>query len=76
MTPILTGKTELELPDVRKRYPNTQHVNVYPFIWNDFKNAGYVTAFLEDLPSTGIYQYRLRGFKVNSCSVFPSRISI
>lgn len=64
LTPILTGKTELELPDVRKRFIHTQNVDVYPFIWNDFQENGYVTAFLEDLPSTGIYQYRLKGFLV------------
>ncbi|KAI4464458.1 hypothetical protein MML48_3g00001665 [Holotrichia oblita] len=62
LTPILTGKTELELPDVRKRFLHTQNVDVYPFIWKDFQENGYVTAFLEDLPSTGIYQYRLNGF--------------
>ncbi|GJQ86031.1 hypothetical protein Trydic_g14975, partial [Trypoxylus dichotomus] len=62
LTPILTGRTELELPDVRKRFTNTQTVDVYPFIWKDFQENGYVTGFLEDLPYTGIYQYRLKGF--------------
>lgn len=64
LTPILTGKTELELPDVRKRFAHSHPVDVYPFIWNDYQQNGYVTAFLEDLPDTGVYQYRLRGFTV------------
>lgn len=38
------------------------HVNVYPFIWNQFRNSGYVTAFMEDTPSVGIFTYRLKGF--------------
>ncbi|CAG9771746.1 unnamed protein product [Ceutorhynchus assimilis] len=63
LIPILTGKTELELPDTRKRLRNTHFVNSYPFIWDDYKRAGYVTAFLEDLPSVGTFTYRLNGFK-------------
>ncbi|CAH1960011.1 unnamed protein product [Acanthoscelides obtectus] len=62
LIPILTGKTELELPDTRKRIKNTKFVNSYPFIWNDYKDAGYVTAFLEDVPELGTFTYRLNGF--------------
>lgn len=65
LIPILTGKTELELPDTRKRLSNTNFVNVYPFIWNDFKDIGYVTGYFEDEPNTGIFTYRLKGFDVN-----------
>lgn len=65
LIPILTGKTELELPDTRKRIPNSNFVNVYPFIWKDFKEAGYVTAFFEDLPEQGTFTYRLKGFNVS-----------
>lgn len=63
LIPILTGKTELELPDTRKRISNSTTVDVYPFIWNDFRKNGYVTAFLEDVPNLGTFTYRLRGFK-------------
>ncbi|KAJ3655287.1 hypothetical protein Zmor_014422 [Zophobas morio] len=62
LIPILTGKTELELPDTRKRFSNTKFVNSYPFIWNDYKDAGYVTAFFEDVPELGTFTYRLNGF--------------
>ncbi|RZC34377.1 uncharacterized protein BDFB_009136 [Asbolus verrucosus] len=62
LIPILTGKTELELPDTRKRFTNTKFVNSYPFIWNDFKAAGYVTGFFEDVPELGTFTYRLNGF--------------
>lgn len=41
---IIIGRTELELPDTRKRMGNkASHVDVYPFIWNEFKKHGYVT---------------------------------
>ncbi|KAJ8921099.1 hypothetical protein NQ315_015897 [Exocentrus adspersus] len=63
LIPILTGKTELELPDTRKRLKNTNFVDAYPFIWNDYKDAGYVTAFYEDVPTLGTFTYRLNGFK-------------
>lgn len=61
--PILTGKTELELPDTRKRKFKSDFVNVYPFIWDEYKKHGYMTAYNEDLPTTGIFTYRLNGFQ-------------
>ncbi|KAL1490473.1 hypothetical protein ABEB36_013161 [Hypothenemus hampei] len=63
LIPLLTGKTELELPDTRKRLKNTHFVNSYPFIWDEYKKAGYVTAFFEDVPTIGTFTYRLNGFK-------------
>ncbi|KAL3281046.1 hypothetical protein HHI36_004270 [Cryptolaemus montrouzieri] len=63
LIPILTGKTELELPDTRKRFSDSHYVNEYPLIWNEFKNAGYVTGYLEDMPVYGVFTYRLNGFK-------------
>lgn len=63
LIPMLTGKTELELPDTRKRLEGTHNVDVYPFIWKDYKNVGYVTAFFEDLPDQGTFTYRLNGFE-------------
>lgn len=64
LIPLLTGSTELELPDTRKRIRNSKYVNEYPFIWNDYKNAGYVTAFFEDVPELSTFTYRLNGFQV------------
>ncbi|XP_065337765.1 uncharacterized protein LOC135938133 [Cloeon dipterum] len=63
LIPILTGETEPELPEARKRMGAKAHfVNVYPFIWNEFRAKGYVTAFHEDSPNIGTFTYRLRGF--------------
>lgn len=64
LIPLLTGNTELELPDTRKRIRNSKFVNVYPFIWNDYKEAGYVTGFFEDVPELSTFTYRLNGFQV------------
>lgn len=63
LIPILTGFTEPELPETRKRIDNANYVNVYPFAWKNFSQNGYVTAFAEDTPATGIFTYRLTGFK-------------
>jgi len=61
--PILTGKKEEELPEVRKTVKGSSFVgDVYPFIWKEFKKAGYVTLFGEDVPSVGTFTYRLTGF--------------
>lgn len=62
LIPILTGQTELELPDTRKRFKNTQFVDVYPFIWKYFKHQSYVTGFFEDVPELSTFTYRLNGF--------------
>ncbi|CRL01832.1 CLUMA_CG015153, isoform A [Clunio marinus] len=62
LIPLLTGFTELELPETRKRKFLSTHVNVYPMIWNQYRDAGYVTAFNEDKPDIGTFSYRLNGF--------------
>lgn len=38
------GKTELELPEARHRIATAHYVNIYPFIWEDFSNNGYITS--------------------------------
>jgi hypothetical protein len=41
MIPLLTGKTESELPSVLKSDPNATYVDqVYPFIWKDLHKIG------------------------------------
>jgi hypothetical protein len=42
LIPLLTGYTELELPETRKRKFSSAYVNTYPFIWKDYQKAGYV----------------------------------
>ncbi|CAD6199776.1 unnamed protein product [Caenorhabditis auriculariae] len=61
--PILTGQTETELPLTRKRYNDAKFVDeVYPFIWNNFTDSGYVTMYGEDMFSLDTFTYRLKGF--------------
>ncbi|XP_050555899.1 uncharacterized protein LOC118276547 isoform X2 [Spodoptera frugiperda] len=60
--PILTGKTELELPDVRKASSNAT-LDSFPFLFYKLKKDGYRTAYFEDMPEIGTFQYRFNGFK-------------
>ena len=60
--PILTGMQERELPSTLHRDKNGSFVDVYPFIWNQYRERGYVTGYAEDGPSMGIWTLRLRGF--------------
>ncbi len=53
--PILTGKTEVELPLTRKRYSTAKFCDVYPMIWKDFKEAGYVTLYGEDASKVSLW---------------------
>ncbi|XP_075987652.1 uncharacterized protein LOC142984134 isoform X2 [Anticarsia gemmatalis] len=61
--PILVGKTELELPDVRKSMRNNGSMDSMPFIFNRLKEDGYRTAYFEDMPWIGTFQYRFNGFR-------------
>ncbi|XP_072933776.1 uncharacterized protein [Epargyreus clarus] len=60
--PILTGKTELELPDVRKKSKNNGSLDSMPFIFYKLRDDGYRTAYFEDMPWIGTFQYRFNGF--------------
>ncbi|CDW60831.1 DUF229 domain containing protein, partial [Trichuris trichiura] len=62
LLPILTGKTEEELPETRRSQRNASFVDVYPFIWKELKQLGYATLYAEDVPTIGTYTYRLKGF--------------
>ncbi|GMR48998.1 hypothetical protein PMAYCL1PPCAC_19193 [Pristionchus mayeri] len=62
--PILTGATEEELPLTRKRFPEASFLDdVYPLIWKNYSDAGYVTLFAEDEAFLGMFEYRLKGFR-------------
>ncbi|XP_055896202.1 uncharacterized protein LOC106060355 isoform X1 [Biomphalaria glabrata] len=60
--PILIGKREEELHEARRGYPGAKSVDDFPWIWKEFKQAGYVTAWGEDDAHLGTFQYRLLGF--------------
>ena len=63
LLPILCGKSEPELPEARRGYANAQNVDGHPWIWNDLKDAGYMTQWGEDGASAGTFTYRMLGFK-------------
>jgi hypothetical protein len=47
-----SGKTELELPETRKRMRDkASFVNIYPFVWKEFQENGYVTGESNHLSS-------------------------
>lgn len=58
----LAGSYEEELPETRRGKSRTM-VDVYPFVFKEFKDKRYVTAYAEDESSIGTFQYRLNGFK-------------
>ncbi|CAF1322881.1 unnamed protein product [Rotaria sp. Silwood1] len=62
LLPILTGKTELELPEARRGHAGAESVDRFPWIWKKFKDNGYITQWTEDFQSHGTFQFRLKGF--------------
>ncbi|XP_033726105.1 uncharacterized protein LOC117315815 [Pecten maximus] len=57
LIPMLLGIPVQEMNDSRKFYDN------YPFIWKDFKKAGYVTLMGQDATQTAAFHYLRKGFR-------------
>ncbi|XP_060841555.1 uncharacterized protein LOC132922196 isoform X1 [Rhopalosiphum padi] len=62
VVPILTG---MFVNQMTKRCWNSpkDEMDECPFLWKDFKNRGYVTAYVEDEPSMGTYNFGKYGFR-------------
>jgi len=64
LMPILTGRKETEIPEVRRGHSGAKPVDdILNFIWKRFENQGYVTQWGEDEPHLGTFQYRMLGFQ-------------
>ncbi|KAG7295299.1 hypothetical protein JYU34_022304 [Plutella xylostella] len=61
MFPLLTGHTELELPDRRRGFSGA-YVDDFPFVFKRLWGDGYRTAYFEDSPEIGTFQMRFNGF--------------
>ncbi len=53
----------MEHPEIRKGKEGSRYVDALPFIWNKFKQNGYVTMYAEDQPGLGTFQLRFNGFE-------------
>ncbi|XP_050357845.1 uncharacterized protein LOC126778399 [Nymphalis io] len=60
--PILSGRTELQHPYARQRYSKDIYLEPNLFIFHTAKQDGYQTAYYEDMPWIGSFQYRYNGF--------------
>lgn len=61
LIPVLSGLTEDELSNIC--YPSeSSHFDDCHFIWNNYSEAGYHTAFIEDAPMLGLFNYLKKGF--------------
>ncbi|XP_045529524.1 uncharacterized protein LOC123717526 isoform X1 [Pieris brassicae] len=61
--PILSGKHEWQHPRARQTFSKDIHLDPDLFIFNTLKQNGYQTAYYEDMPWIGSFQYRYNGFK-------------
>ena len=53
---MLTGKMESEIPNSYKGDPNATTIDENPWIWKEFKKAGYVTIWGEDMSAWSTFQ--------------------
>ncbi|XP_072933733.1 uncharacterized protein [Epargyreus clarus] len=63
--PLLSGRSELEHPDARKKFAKGKFLDPKLFIFHTAKEDGYHTAYFEDMPWIGSFQLRYNGF--SSC---------
>ncbi|KAI0232461.1 hypothetical protein LSAT2_017188, partial [Lamellibrachia satsuma] len=63
LLPILTGLNEIELPEARRGHPGAARVDGHPWVWKQFRDAGYATQWGEDGAAFGTFQYRMLGFR-------------
>lgn len=63
LLPILSGKTETELPEARRGYKDANTLDGHPWIWKNYTANGYVTQWGEDEFHYGTFQYRMLGFE-------------
>uniref|UniRef100_A0A1B6C907 Uncharacterized protein n=1 Tax=Clastoptera arizonana TaxID=38151 RepID=A0A1B6C907_9HEMI len=60
---ILTGQSPKQIRNAKGCFPSNRHnIDNCPFIWKEFSKAGYVTAYGEDEPSIGTFNYQKSGF--------------
>ncbi|XP_060809338.1 uncharacterized protein LOC106137502 isoform X2 [Amyelois transitella] len=62
LTPLLSGKNLFELPNTRSDSGN-KTCDSYPFIFYKLRDDGYRTAYFEDGPGKGAFQWDLNGFR-------------
>ncbi|XP_001945027.2 uncharacterized protein LOC100165313 [Acyrthosiphon pisum] len=62
VVPILTGMFVNQMTKRCWKSPNDE-MDECPFLWKDFKERGYVTAYVEDEPSMGTYNFGKYGFR-------------
>jgi hypothetical protein len=63
LLPMLTGKTEPELPEARRGFQGAKSVDGHPWIWKKLRDVGYVTQWGEESPNMGTFTYRMLGFR-------------
>ena len=63
LLPILTGLNEMELPEARRGHVGAAPVDDHPWVWKQFRDAGYATQWGEDGAAFGTFQYRMLGFR-------------
>ena len=63
LLPILTGRTEQELPNARRHEAGARHIDEHPWIWKDLKKLGYVTQYGVDRNCCNTFTNAMLGFK-------------
>ena len=63
LLPILTGKTEQELPEARRGFAGATTVDRHPWIWKRLRDIGYVTQVGHYTLAVYFYEGHPKGFQ-------------
>ncbi|ODM96358.1 hypothetical protein Ocin01_10324 [Orchesella cincta] len=60
---VVAALTSLNEKEINSSCQNQLAFDNCPFIWKNFSQRGYTTSFGEDMPTWGIFNYEMAGFK-------------
>ena len=60
---LLTGLNRKELNQHLDKKIDDTFCDYLPFVWEEFESQGYLTAYQEDWPNIGIFNYLRKGFR-------------
>ena len=67
---FLTGVPLSQVPNALRGTTNASTVDNWPWIWKEYKQAGYTTMLVQDAPDIGAFQYRMLGFEKQPTDIY------
>jgi hypothetical protein len=71
LTGILTwGISEYNIPKETHHYLDETAHDIFPFIWNEYEDQGFITSYSEDFPDISAFNFQKYGFRYMPTSLY------